>query len=98
MRNDPTVGDQFFLVESGTLRWEKFGRSRASGAQPAVLLVGGFHVVEQGGTVLEYLHHRPSDELLVVSLVPEQKLFLPRDLLGKADIFILTGLHDEVGP
>ena len=97
---DPTVGDQFFLAQR---IWDaSMGKSladlRASGAQPAVLLVGGFHVVEQGGTVLEYLHHRPSDELLVVSLVPEQKSFLPRDLLGKADIFILTGLHDEVGP
>lgn len=97
---DPTVGDQFFLAQR---IWDaSMGKSladlRASGSQPAILLVGGFHIVEQGGTVLEYIHHRPSDELLIVSLVPEQKTYLPRDLLGKSDIFILTGLHDEVDP
>ena len=69
---------------------------RASGAQPAILLVGGFHVVDQGGTVLEYTHHRPFDELLIVSLVPEQKTILPQELLGTADIIILTGSRDEV--
>ena len=97
---DPTVGDQFFLAQR---IWDaSMGKSladlRASGSQPAILLVGAFHIVEQGGTVLEYVHHRPSDELLIVSLVPEQKTYLPRDLLGKSDIFILTGLHDEVDP
>ena len=71
---DSTIGDQFFLAQR---IWDaSMGKSladlRASGAQPAILLVGGFHVVDQGGTVLEYSHHRPSDELLIVSLVAEQ--------------------------
>ncbi|MEC7129896.1 MAG: ChaN family lipoprotein [Planctomycetota bacterium] len=95
---DPTIGDQFFLAQR---IWDaSMGKSladlRASGAQPAILLVGGFHVVDQGGTVLEYTHHRPSDVLLIVSLVPEQKTNLPQELLGTADIIILTGSRDEV--
>jgi uncharacterized iron-regulated protein len=97
---DPTIGDQFFLAQR---IWDaSMGKSladlRASGAQPAILLVGGFHVVEQGGTVLEYTYRRPSDELLIVSLVPEQKTILPQELLGTADIIILTGSRDEVDP
>ena len=97
---DPTIGDEFFLAQR---IWDaSMGKSladlRASGAQPAILLVGGFHVVEQGGTVLEYTYHRPSDELLIVSLVPEQKTILPQELLGTADIIILTGSRDEVDP
>ena len=97
---DPSVGNQFFLAQR---IWDaSMGKSladlRASGAQPAILLVGGFHVVDQGGTVLEYTHHRPSDELLIVSLVPDQKTVLPQDLLGTADIIILTGSRAEVDP
>ena len=97
---DPSVGNQFFLAQR---IWDaSMGKSladlRASGAQPAILLVGGFHVVEQGGTVLEYSHHRPSDEVLIISLVPDQKTILPQELLGTADIIILTGSHDEVDP
>ena len=97
---DPSVGDQFFLAQR---IWDaSMGKSladlRASGAKPSILLVGAFHVVDQGGTVLEYTHHRPSDELLIISLAPEQKTDLPQDLLGTADIIILTGSHDEVDP
>ena len=97
---DPSVGDQFFLAQR---IWDaSMGKSladlRSSGAKPSILLVGGFHVVDQGGTVLEYTHHRPSDDLLVISLAPEQKTVLPQDLLGTADIIILTGSHDEVDP
>ena len=74
------------------LRWGRVWPTFVpQGAQPAILLVGGFHVVDQGGTVLEYTHHRPSDVLLIVSLVPEQKTILPQELLGTADIIILTG-------
>ena len=95
---DPLIGNQFFLAQR---IWDaSMGKSladlRASGAQPAILLVGGFHVVDQGGTVLEYNHYRPSDEILIISLVPEQKSILPEELLGTADIIILTGSHDEV--
>ena len=95
---DPTIGDQFFLAQRiwDASMAKSLADLRASGAQPAILLVGGFHVVEQGGTVLEYTYHRPSDELLIVSLVPEQKTILPQELLGTADIIILTGSRDEV--
>ena len=97
---DPTIGDQFFLAQRiwDASMAKSLADLRASGAQPAILLVGGFHVVEQGGTVLEYTYHRPSDELLIVSLVPEQKTILPQELLGTADIIILTGSRDEVDP
>ena len=97
---DDNVGNRFFLAQR---IWDaSMGKSladlRDSGSQPAILLVGAFHVLEDGGTVLEYTHHRPSDELLTVSLCPDQKSFLPQDLLGTADIIILTGSRDQDDP
>ena len=97
---DPTAGEAFFLAQR---IWDaSMGKSvadlRASGAQPAILLVGAFHVVERGGTVLEYTHHRPSDDVLTINLVPDQSNDLPQDLLGSADIIILTGWRGAADP
>ena len=70
---DQITGDQFYLAQR---IWDaSMGKSladlRSMGAQPAVLLVGAFHILENGATVLEYSYHRPSDEILTVSLVPD---------------------------
>ena len=94
---DPTIGDQFFLAQR---IWDaSMGKSladlRASGAtgHPSGwwFPCGGPRWNRIG------VHpHRPSDVLLIVSLVPEQKTNLPQELLGTADIIILTGSRDEV--
>ncbi|MAV54719.1 MAG: hypothetical protein CMJ28_02045 [Phycisphaerae bacterium] len=90
---DPATGDRFYLAQR---IWDaSMGKSladlRSSGAQPAVLLVGAFHILENGATVLEYSHRRPSDEILTVSLVPDFFEMLPDDLMHTADVVISTG-------